>query len=211
MARGMPTLWSIVLGMPFITGGSYGSLVTTTVPDTVGVPFIGFGVFTILIGLYTGLIAAPDQPTMKEGEEVIDTREPAQRAAIGQSIIGLITLTGAGYLLFFTLRPYVYPMVTLTAGLYLFSTGTYSYWVNSLTKYYLTTDRLIKEYRFLSLVRQGIPLDKIRGVEERNSLWETLVGLGSVRVASGGGAGLEIVVRNISTSTEFADKIRSLL
>lgn len=45
------------------------------VPSAAGLPFVGFGVFTILIGLYIGFIAAPDQPTMRDGEEIIDTHE----------------------------------------------------------------------------------------------------------------------------------------
>jgi hypothetical protein len=54
-------------------GDSY--LADTMVPSAAGLPFVGFGVFTILIGLYIGFIAAPDQPTMRDGEEIIDTHE----------------------------------------------------------------------------------------------------------------------------------------
>jgi uncharacterized membrane protein YdbT with pleckstrin-like domain len=211
MARGLPTLWSTVLGVPFVAGGGYGYLADTMVPSAAGLPFVGFGVFTILIGLYIGFIAAPEPPTMRDGEEIVDTRSPAQRAAVVQSVAGLLVLIIAGYLLFFTFRPYVYPTATLVAGLYLFSTGTYAYWTNTLTTYYVTNERLIKEYRFIALVRQGVPLDKVRAVEERKSIWETLVGLGNVRVASGGGGGLEITVRNIYTPTAFADEVRNLL
>lgn len=211
MARGLPAVWSGLLGAPFISGGGYGYLADTMVPSTAGLLFVGFGAFTILIGLYINFIAAPDQPTMRDGEEVVDTRNPAQRAAIVQSLVGLLVLIIAGYLLFFTFQPYVYPTVVLVSGLYLFSTGTFAYRTNTLTTYYVTNERLIKEYRFISLVRQGVPLDKVRAVEERNSIWETLVGLGNVRVASGGGGGLEITIRNIYTPTAFADEVRSLL
>ena len=75
----------------------------------------------------------------------------------------------------------------------------------------MTSRRLIKEYRFISLVREEVPFKKVRGVEERRSVWETLVGLGNVRVASGGGDTLEVIVNNIYTPTEFADQVRSLL
>jgi hypothetical protein len=56
-----------------------------------------------------------------------------------------------------------------------------------------------------------VPLDKVRTVEEQKSIWEVLVGLGNVRVASGGGGGLEITVRNIYRPTAFADEVRNLL
>jgi uncharacterized membrane protein YdbT with pleckstrin-like domain len=120
-------------------------------------------------------------------------------------------MAATGYLLFFTFRPYIYPIGTLFAGLYLLSTGLYAYWTNTLTTYYVTSQRLIKEYRFISLVRQELPFDKIRGVEERRSIWETMVGLGNVRVASGGGGTLELIVRNIYSPTEFADEVRDLV
>jgi hypothetical protein len=211
MARGLPALWSTVIGVPFVAGGGYGYFADTMVPSAAGLPFVGFGVFTILIGLYIGFIAAPEPPTMRDGEEVVETRSPAQRAALVQSVFGFLLLVIAGYLLFFTFRPYMYPTSMLVPGLYLFSTGTYAYWTNSLTTYYVTNERLIKEYRFISLVRQGVPLDKVRTVEEQKSIWEVLVGLGNVRVASGGGGGLEITVRNIYRPTAFADEVRNLL
>lgn len=211
MARGQPAVWSGVLGLPFLVGGGYAYVAGTMVPNEAGLPFVAFGAFTVLIGLYIQFVAAPEPPSMRDGEEIVDTRNPAQRAAIVKTVLGLAVLIVAGYLLFFTFRPYVYPTVALVAGLYLFSTGLYAYWTNTLTTYYVTNQRLIKEYRFISLVRQEVPLDKVRGVEEQKSIWEALVGLGNVRVASGGGGALEVVVRNIYTSTAFADEVRELL
>ena len=148
---------------------------------------------------------------MRDGEEIIETRNPAQRAAAVKAAVGFVVLSVAGYLLFFTFLPYVYPLAALVGGLYLFSTGLYAYWTNTLTTYYVTNQRLIKEYRFISLVREELPFEKVRGVEERRSVWETIVGLGNVRVASGGGRTLEVVVRNVYSPTEFADEVRGLV
>lgn len=211
MARGYPALWSGLLGALLIGTGLIGAGQTTTVPSEAGLPFVGFGVFVIIIGVYIQFVAAPDAPTMRDGEDLIATRNPAQRAAACKAGIGVGLLLGTGYLLFGTFLPYIYPLVALAAGLYLFSTGLFAYWTNTLTTYYVTNRRLIKEYRFISLVREEVPFDKVRGVEERRSVWETLVGLGNVRVASGGGDTLEVIVNNIYTPTEFADQVRSLL
>lgn len=210
-ARGLPAVWSALLGLPFVLGGGYVWLGNTNAPPNAGLPIIGFGFFVIVIGAYIHFVAAPEPPTLHEDEEIIDTRNPAQRAAAAKTIAGLFFLLGAGYLLFFTFRPYVYPTATGFVGLYFFSTGLHTYWTNTLTSYYVTDQRLIKEYRFISLVRQELPFNKVRGVEERKSVWEALVGLGNVRVASGGGGTLEIVIRNIYTPTEFADEIRNLV
>ncbi|MFC6863009.1 PH domain-containing protein [Halomicroarcula sp. GCM10025817] len=213
MARGLPAFWSTLLGAPFVIGGAhvYIQNPSLAVPKEVGLPVLAFGAFVILVGLYIHFLAAPEPPTMQEDEEVLDTRNPAQRAAAAKTAIGFSMLLVTGYLLFFTFKPYVYPTGTFVVGLFLFSTGLHTYWTNTLIVYYVTTHRLIKEYRFLSLVRQELPFEKVRGVEERKSIWEALVGLGSVRVASGGGGTLEIVIQNIYSPTAFADEIRNLV
>jgi uncharacterized membrane protein YdbT with pleckstrin-like domain len=211
MARGLPAVWSGLLGLPFVSIGAYTITQETNVPAEAGYPFVGFGLFVVALGLYIHYVAAPDKPTMRDGEEILATRNPAQRAAAVKTVIGLVLLVLTGYLLLFTFQPYIYPITTLAVGLYLFSTGLFAYWTNTLTTYYVTNQRLIKEYRFISLVREEVPFEKVRGVEERRSIWETMVGLGNVRVASGGGGTLEVVVRNIYSPTDFADEVRNLV
>ena len=211
MARGRPAVWSTLLGLPLIAGGTYAIVAETNVPSEAGLPFVGFGLFVVALGLYIHYVAAPEPPTMRDGESIIATRNPAQRAAAAKTIIGFVLLLVTTGLLLFTYLPYIYPILTMVAGLYMFSTGLYAYWTNTLTTYYVTDRRLIKEYRFISLSREEVPFDKVRGVAEHKSLWEAFVGLGNVRVASGGGGTLEVVVRNIYSPTEFADEVRSLL
>jgi hypothetical protein len=213
MARGLPAVWSTLLALPFVAGGAYVYRYDPSefVSAQVGLPILGFGLFVVLVGLYIHFVAAPEPPTMREGEAVVDTRHPSQRAALVKAVVGFLLLLLAGYWLFLTFRPYVYPTVAFVAGLLLFSTGLHTYWTNTLTTYYVTNRRLIKEYRFISLVRQELPFEKVRGVQERKSVWEALVGLGNVRVASGGGGTLEIVVRNVYRPTAFADEIRNLV
>lgn len=211
MARGLPAVWSTLLGAPLLGIGVYLAVGDTSYPPSFGVPYLLFGGFVVVLGLYIHFVAAPDKPRMSEDEEIIDTRHPVQRASFVKIGIGLPLLLLATYLYFFTIQPYVYPTLALVAGLYLFSTGLQTYWANSLTTYYLTNDRVIKEYRLVSLVRQEIQLSKVRGVEERKSLIESLVGLGNVRVSTGGGGSLQVVVSNIQMSTTFADEIRSHL
>lgn len=213
MARGLPAFWSLVFGGPFALAGASIKVndPSAYVHPDVGLPVLGFGLFIITLGFYIQFLAAPQPPNMREGEEVITTRNPSQRAALARTLIGFALLLGAGYQLYFTFVPYVYPTLLFVLGLYLFSTGLHTYWMNTLTTYYVTNQRLIKEYRFISLVKKEIPFEKVRGVQERKSIFETLVGLGNVRVASGGGGSLEIVIRNIYSTTKFADEIRNLI
>lgn len=211
MARGLPAVWSLLLGGPILGMGVYGYVGDVNVPSEIGIPMAVFGAFIIVVGTYIHIVAAPDSPRMRDGEEILDTRNPANRAAIAKFSVGFVSLVIAVYLFYFTYSPYVYPTSSLAFGLYLFSTGVHAYWTNTLTAYYITNRRLIKEYRFISLVRQELPFEKVRGVEERRTVWEALVGLGNIRVASGEGGTLEIVVRNVYRPTRFSDRIRDLL
>lgn len=210
MARGKPGLWSAVLGLPFILAGGWLYVGQSDYPPVIGLPFVAFGLFIIIVGLYVHLVS-PSAPRLGDDEVLVEKRHPTQRVALVKIGAGFPLLGLTVYYLFFTFHPYVYPTLTLVIGLYLFSTGLQTYWTNSLTTYYVTTDRVIKEYRLLSLVRQEIPREKIRGVQERKSATEALVGLGNVLVASGGGRSLRVTMRNMEESEEFADSIRNLL
>lgn len=211
MTRGNPRLVSAVIGIPFLIASLWLYAGQSQYPNTVSIPFAFFGIFIIVIGTYVNWIGVPGHPSLQENEKIIATRHPTQRVAFVKILSSVPLLVVTVYLLFFTLTPYVYPTVTLLVGLYLFSTGMYTYWTNLLTEYYVTTERIIKEYRFLSLRREEMPLGKIRGVQERKSVTETLVGLGNIRVASGGGRSLEIVMQNMPHSEQFAVEIRNAM
>lgn len=210
MTRGKPAIWSSLLGLPFVFTGGWLYLGQVDFPPIMGLPFVFFGLFIIVVGIHIHVIG-PSEPRLQDGEEVLEKRHPTQRVALVKIGVGLPLLVVTVFLLFFTQIPYVYPTATLLTGLYVFSTGLYTYWTNTLTSYWVTSDRIIKEYRFLSLIRQEIPHSKVRGVQERKSITESLVGLGNVRVASGGGRSLEIIMSNMEKSESFADSIRDLL
>ncbi|WP_227130923.1 PH domain-containing protein [Halorubellus salinus] len=211
MARGLPAFWSSIIGVPFIGVGLFLYLAETNHPAELGIPFILFGIFIVGVGLYVHYIAAPKPPKLRENEELIDDRHPTQRVALAKILVSIPLLALALYLLFHTKEPYVYPTIAFITGLYFLSEGLQTYWTNSLTKYYITNQRIVKEYRLLSLIRREIPFGKVRAVEIRKSPTEAIVGLGNVRVASGEGGTLEIVMQNIENTTDFADKIRNLI
>lgn len=210
MARGIPGVWSTLLSVPFFASGGFVYSGAAPYPELLGIPLLVFGGFVLAMGWYIHVVATPPKPTLREGEELVDTRHPTQKAAITKVVLGLPFLMLAGYLLLFTVVPYVYPTGAFLVGLYLFSTGILTYWTNSLTTYYITDQRVISEFRLLSLVRKEVPLDKIRVVKESKSPIEALVGVGNIHVSSGGGTGLGIVIRNVDAVTAFADELRQL-
>lgn len=208
MARGNPAYWSVVFALPMFVLGGILYITKTPYPKVVGIPFIAFGGLIVVIGVYIQVLASPDPPKLREGEELLQERHPTQRVAFVKIGIGMPLLVATVYLLFFTWSPYIYPVITLLLGLYFFTVGLHTYWTNTLTKYYVTTERVIREYRFISQIRQEIPTEKIRLVQERRSVTEALVGLGNVQVASGDG--LKIVMRNMFSSPEFAETVRNV-
>jgi hypothetical protein len=211
MARGKPAAWSTLLALPFIQAGLFLYLADTQYPNILGAPIFVFGVFIFLGGVYVQYVG-PVEPRFREDEELIDTRHPTQRVALSQIAFSTPFLIITIYLLVGTRLPYVYPTITFLVGLYLFSSGLRTYWANTLTTYYVTDRRVIRSYRFISQNRQEIPLDKIRGIQERKSVLEVLAGLGNIQVASGpGGDALTIVIRHIENSNEFADELRNLI
>lgn len=203
----------MVVSTPFLTTGGYVALGRTQFEPEAGVPILLFGGFVILIGLYIQFRAAPEAPSLEDGESVIETRHPTQWAAAIRMLIGLPFLVLCGYLLFFTFLPYVYPTVAGVIGGTLLLTGLTRYWRNTLTTYWLTNRYVIKEYRFLGMGRNFIPLDKIEGSRDLKTPIEALVGVGHVAVASAGkapGKTTSIETRAIPEAEEFAKKIRQL-
>jgi hypothetical protein len=211
MARGYPALLGAFVGLPIVGIGAYVYLADTGFSPLLGLPFVVFGGFVILLGVYVQVIAAPREPSMRQGESVIEIRHPTQRVAFVYILLGVPTLLLAAYLFFETTYPFVYPTLALVLSLYALSSGLQTYWSNSLTTYYLTNQRVIREYRFISLSRREVPLGKVRGVEESRSFIETFVGLGNVRISSGGGRRLSIVAANIRRPRAFADQVRKQL
>lgn len=217
MTRGHPAVWSSLFGLPFVAVGAYVYALQATyplvadqpaVPQVAGVPLVVFGLFVAGLGGYVRLVGVPGEPTMRENERVVDGRHPAQRSALAKTASSVPFLAAGLYLLYFTAHPLVYPTLSLAVGLYRFTTGIHEYWRNTLTTYILTNRRMMEEYRFVSLVRNEVPLEKVRAVRERRSFVDALYGLGGVEVRAGASGDLSVSVRSVADSTQFADAIR---
>ena len=216
MARGQPAAWSTVFGLPIFLFGvvlfRFQSLLPLppepATPPVVGAVLSGFGLFIIAVGVYVHFVVAPAAPRTREGEHIVDQRSPAERNARVQMALALPVLAAGGYVLYFTEQPLVYPTVTFLVGLYLFSTGLRRYWRNLLTTYFVTTRRVLEEYRFISLRRNEVPHSKVRAVEERRSAWDSLFGLGNVTVRSGSSGQLTVAIEEVYEPEAFAETIR---
>ena len=220
MARGLPAFWGAIFGAPLLTAGVYlygfaaeYPLVASQPesPPEVGLVVAAFGLFIVGMGAYVHFVAAPEAPQKREGERLIEERKPAQRNALAEAIIAVPILLCGGYLLYFTERPLYQPTLAVAIGLVLFSRGLYRYWQNTLTTYFLTNQRVIEEYRFISLLRNEVPLEKVRGVAENRSVWDSLFGLGNLAVRSGASGGLTVSIEEVYEPAEFAELVRAEL
>jgi hypothetical protein len=202
MARGRPLLWGAILGL--LTGGAgvYATQTTESAPPELGYPLILLGIVTIVIGAYVRQVA-PGGPDV----ETVDTFQPSQLSSYIIISVSAVFLLGTIYLLYSTEIPYVYPTITFVTFLITFIKGSVRYWQNSLTTYYVTDDRIISEYRFLSLKRSSINHSDVTNVARRQSVVETLTGLGSLKITV---AGSRLRMRDIGNPQKAEQLLNSL-
>jgi len=217
MGRGLPAVWGSIFGVPLIAAGVYlygfaaAYPLVASQPETpplVGLLTAAFGLFVTGMGAYVHYVAAPEALQLRDGERVVEDRTPAQRNALAEAVLAVPILGLGGYLLYFTQRPLFQPTLVLAVGLVLFSRGLYRYWQNTLTRYVLTNQRIVEEYRFISLLRNEVSLQKVRGVEEHRSAWDSLFGLGNVTVRAGASGSLSVSVEQVYEPAAFADLVR---
>lgn len=206
MARGKPAFWGLLVGIPIAALGFYTYSRAPDIPDALGIPFAVLGAFVVLTGLHVHRMAP--EP-MDFDEEVLAEFHPNQLAAKGLLAVGTLFFLVTIYLLYGTYVPYVYPTLSLCAFLGFTLFGLVRYWQNSLTTYYVTTEQITSEYRFLELIRPNIRLDDIAATGRRQSVIESLVGLGTIEISAGGGNPkiTEIRFRDIEDPEEAEDVI----
>lgn len=161
MARGVPRLCGVILGVPtIIAGGVLFVDNTGSVPSTVGYPFVLLGMVAILVGTYVHQVA-PEQLELTP----VETFSPSQLGAYLLGGTAMIPLVVTLYLLIATRVPYVWPTLAFVVFVVLLVKALVRYWQNSLTTYYLTQDdRIVSEYRFLSLRRSSVRTNSVQSV-----------------------------------------------
>lgn len=210
MSRGLPHVVGAIVGCLFGLTGGYIYVGQTPAPNAIGITLALFGTGVFLTGWYVHRVS-PAPIDFGTDERVITTVEPNQLVAVIRLVVGGAVLLVAGYLLFATQVPFVYPTLAFTFGFAILLTGLVRYWKNTLTTHYVTTQRIVSEYRFISLNRQIIQIDDVIGVSRTQSVLESLVGYGSVLVSSGGGnpSASEIVFSNVANPREAVSALQN--
>ncbi|NEU57868.1 PH domain-containing protein [Halorussus sp. MSC15.2] len=205
MARGKPALWSALFGGLFVAAGVYVSGSAVPYNHLASYPLFALGALVVVGGLYVHAVA-PEEPQMHDGETVTEKFHPTLRVAFVKLLAGVVLLGVGGYLLVGTQVPYAYPFACVALGAYVFAVGLWRFWANSLTTYYVTSNRFIKSFRFLGNRRRNAFIGDVRGVEASRGFLETLLGIGHVQIATAGKTAATVIkARNIPNPDELEE------
>ncbi|ADQ69096.1 hypothetical protein C499_06080 [Halogeometricum borinquense DSM 11551] len=173
-----------------------------------GYPPAFFGLFAILGGTYSYLLS-PQTMTPRGGEAIVFQTEPTQWVAGSKSVGGLALASIGVWGIAETSLPLAYPVCVSVVGVWFYTLGLTRLWRNSLTKYYVTTDRVVETYQLLSVTQKTMPQRQVQGIEKRKTLIERLLSVGHVRIESAGDTGTSrIIARNIRDPTQLVNAIR---
>lgn len=202
-------VWSLGSGLPLLVAGISVLAVDTSVPAPFGYLSAALGLFVWSGGVVTHL-SAPPSPNAYDDEIILSMTTPTLRIAAAKNIIGLVLAVIGSILLLDTTIPLAYPLIALFAGVYLYSSGIFEFWVNSLTRYFLTSQRFVKRYQLLSSRSKSIPIARIQATEENRTMFERLFGIGHVAVESAGDSSTSrIVARAIEHPRVLAEGLQS--
>lgn len=207
----LTAFWSFLAGTPLVISGSYILISNTSLPDALGYPPLILGTFVWLGGLVTQL-SSPPLPNTYENEELIDTTTPTRRITAAKNLTGLLLLGAGTWLLIDVSIPLAYPIITILVGSYLYAAGIFQFWVNSLTRYYLTSQRFIQTYQLLSVRSKSLPLSRVQSMEESRTLFERIFGIGHIAIESAGDTGTSrIVGKHIEDPHSVAEGLQAQL
>ncbi|MUV49993.1 PH domain-containing protein [Haloarcula sp. CBA1122] len=168
---------------------------------------LGAGI--VLGGVLTAISATPT-PTRLDGEQLRFKTQPTQRVAAVRSVIGMVIGILGIYGLIRTTLPVAYPAGAFFLGIAMYSVGIVQLWRNSLTKYYVTSGRVIVGYQLLKKKERTMPRDRIQGIELNKSPIERLISVGHVRLESAGDTGTSrIIARNINDPQKFVHAVQA--
>lgn len=201
-----------LVGLPFFAAGVFAMIddgLSSQAPGWAPWAIILVGAAMVMVGFYVSVLARP-RLNLIPGEKVLELRHPSMKPAFARIAVSVPFFAVAGYMLWFTLLPYVYPFAPFVVGMYLYLRGVIQYWINHHTAYYATNRRAVRMYRFVWLDTTEIPIGSVNSISVTRSFIEMLTGRGSVQVASGIGARHKVHIKEIDNPEPIAQTIREM-
>ncbi len=201
---------SLLAGSPFVVAGVL-LMVDSEFSPWAARGILLVGLLIVFGGMYLSVVGTHPRLDLLPGERTLALRHPSMKPAYARIILSLPFFAGAGYLLWFTNLPYIYPFLPFVAALYLYFRGVVRYWINHHTSYFVTDRRVARMYRFAWLDTTEIPVNSVNSISEARSLVEIMTGRGSVVVASGIGSRHKVQIQEIDDPGPVARTIRELV
>ena len=205
----------LIGGLPFFAAGvfwlSAGDLVSQTTGWARAAPWavILVGSVIVMVGFFVSLISRP-RLSLLPGERILAMRHPSMMPPFARIALGVPFLAFAGWMLWRTQLPYIYPFLSFMFGGYLYIRGVATYWINHHTVYYATNRRVVWMYRFIWLDSDELTLNSIISVSPTRSFFQILTGRGSFRVSGGIGSRHKVHMKEIDNPDPMANAIREV-
>lgn len=168
------------------------------------------GMTVVMLGLNASIIQRPGL-SLAPGEEVVEMRRPSLKPPFARIAAGVLIFAAAGFWQWLGPAPYVHSLALLAVGACIYLLGVATYWRNTRTAYYVTNQRVVRMYRFISLVTTEIPIGNVNFISLSRSFFEILTGRGGVQVASGIGARRKVHMKEIDNPEPVAQAIQELV
>ena len=184
----------LIGGLPFFAAGVFllsDDDMASQAPRWTPWAVILIGAAIVVVGFSLSLIARPELDlTSGEGEfpdeRVLEKRRPSMKPPFARIAIGVLSLAGAGWLLWFTFSPYIVPAIPFLFGMYMYIRGVVRYWINHHTAYYVTNYRVA--WRYLWLDGTDLPNDSLNSASPTRNLLGPFTRTGNVKVTTGIGS-----------------------
>lgn len=180
-----------LLGVPII--GVILAAFAWRVSQEPGVPTVltdliyGLSIF-VFIGGVVLYFRAPSRFHIRDEESIIEAYHPRLVLAYVLMTASIPMLASSIYVFEYTTRPYVFVFMPLVVGLYLLISGILRYWKNTLTTYYITTERIVRATRFLSVDNAHLDIEKISSWNDGHAWYSGLLGIEQASFATPSGS-----------------------
>ena len=142
-------------------------------------------------------------------ELVLEKRHPSMKPPFARIAIGVLSLAGAGWLLWCTFLEYIVPGIPFLFGMYMYIRGVVRYWINHHTAYYVTNYRVA--WKYLWLAGTSLPIDSLNSAERTKSLLGPLTRTGDVKVTTGIGARQNVHMKEVDNPDPVERTVNAMI
>lgn len=199
---------SSAIAAVFLLPGVYLLRLDQPVASGIGVSFTAFGAFVLIVGVYVEYRGSSNPPGYLKLEDLEETVEPRQTIALAKIALTLPVVLLSLYMILFTTLVYILSLAVLAVALAALSLALAELWSNEVTTYYLTGNRVVRVYSFLSPQVEQVSLNRLRDVRTTRSALQRRFHLQNIRVRDEKGS-TELVLDDVDTFSQLSKVLRT--